>query len=468
VLLDAIDRLKAAGKQVTVWSDDLGPADLVVAAAADRAYGLPVGQLGFVGVRARAVLAPDLLETLGVGVQLARHGDYKTLADAFTHRELSPAHREMLADLGGDLYEQVITPLIVGRGLERAAVTAALDDAPVSCEAAAQARLLDGVAYRDQVASLAGALTGLGDEPPTCGLTRPLRRARRRRWLGTVLRDPARVRTIVLRGSIHDGDHGRGVLSGPAVRALDAAREDDGVAAVVLRIDSPGGSAVASDVIWRAARRLNEAKPVVASLGSVAASGGYYIAAAARRIVAHRATLTGSIGVVSGKLHLAPALRRWGVHTPGVTFGARAGMFDPDRPFTPDELAAVERELMRFYETFVARVAEGRGMTPEAVDAVAQGRVWTGRRAQPLGLVDVVGDHRRAVAEAAELAGVTRVAEEFVTPAARGARLGAFGLAAPTGGLVGRALDAAQLADDLARLARQPVLALCPWGVDGV
>lgn len=473
-LLAGIDRLKAAGKKVLVWSADLGAPGLVVAAAADRAYGLAVGQLWFTGLRLRALLLPDLLETLGVGAQVARHGDYKTFADRFTHRELSPAHREMLTDLGGDLYEQVITPLIVGRSLEREAVVATFDDAPVSCEAAVEAGLLDGLAYADELPALGGALTELGDDPATCGVDLPLGRAARRRWLGTVLRDPPRVRTIVLRGAIYDGDDGRGVLAGPTVRELDAAREEKGVKAVVLRIDSPGGSAIASDVIWRAARRLNEEKPVVASMGGVAASGGYYIAAAARRIVAHAATLTGSIGVVSGKLHVAAALRRWGVHTPSVTFGARAGLYDPDRPFTPDELAAIERELMRFYDTFVARVAEGRGMTPSAVDAVAQGRVWTGRRAQPLGLVDVVGDHRRAVAEAADLAGLRSWQLEFVSPRARGGALAAVGLgavgsveaAAP--GLAGLTLGGLASIDELTRLARVPVLALCPWRPEGI
>lgn len=532
-LMHAVDRLQAAGKRVVVWADPLtGPA-LVIAAAADRAYGVPEGQLELTGVRMRAVFLHDfLVETLGIAPQLQRHGDYKTMADTFMARGMTPAHEEMARDLAGDLYEQLITPLIVGRGLAREAVVAAVDDAPLGNPAAVERGLLDGVAYRDELLARAGALLGgepaapapaeLGvaaaasttpsppsgpptppapsppptpsappasppppepsapgaaaqpgpptplepAEPSTCELGLMLARRRARERRAAVLRDPRTIRVFHLHGTIAPGEVGRGILSEPTIEALEAAREARRVAAVVLRIDSPGGSATASDTIWRAVERLAQEKPVVASFGSVAASGGYYIAAAAREIFAAAATLTGSIGIVSGKFHLAPALHRWGVRVEGVAVGKRAAMYDPDRPASPEELAALEREMMRFYWSFVARVAQGRRMSVEAVDQIAQGRVYTGRRAQALGLVDRLGDVEAAIARAAELAGLRRWAVDTIHPTPRGglARLIASDAAALAAGP--HALAAARALDDALRLAGEPVLAYCPWRAD--
>ncbi len=505
-LLAAIDRLKAAGKKVVVWADPLtGPA-LVVAAAADRAYGVPEGQVEFTGVRVRAVFLHDLLELLGVVPQIQRHGDYKTMADMFIARGMSDAHREMAKDLSTDLYEQVITPLIVGRRLPREQVIAALDDAPLDCGAAVERGLLDGAVYRDQLAARAAALLegeeqGDGAEKGTtvaaaqegegegehdhdhererdgedededaglrtCGPQLYLAARRRRRKRAAVLRDLPTVRVIHLAGAIAAGESGRGVLAEPTVEALDAARRERTVKAVVLRIDSPGGSATASDTIWRAARRLDQKKPLVASMGTVAASGGYYVAVASREIWAHAGTLTGSIGIVSGKFHLAPALHRWGVRVEAEACGARAGMYDPDQPADPDELAALHREMMRFYRTFLERVAQGRRMSVEAVDAVAQGRVWTGRRAQGLGLVDRLGDLQTAIARAAELAEVRRpFRTEAVTPGPRTlARLIGSDAAAP--GLATATAGSLAALDDALRLSRESALAYAPWCVE--
>jgi protease-4 len=463
-LLAALDRVKAAGKKVVVWGEGLSGPGLAVAAAGDEAYGTPVGLLNFIGIRARALFVHDLLGILGVVPQLDHHGDYKTMSDMFQRRTLSDAHREMLTELGGDLFDLSVTPLVVGRGVERAKVEATLDAAPVSDEAATEAGFLDGVLYRDELRTKAGALADAGDDPRTCGPALLLARRKRRAWLGQVFRDRPRVRVIQLSGSIVGGESGKGIPALAAIDAIDDAREDKGLKAVVLRIDSPGGSALASDDIWRAVRRLNEEKPVVASLGRVAASGGYYIAVGARKILAHEATLVGSIGVVSGKFSLGPALRRWGVGFEGVSFGARAGMLDPDRPFDAEEVEANRRELMRFYEVFLSRVAEGRGKTRDEIDAVAQGRVYTGRRAVGLGLVDRIGGLKAAVDEAAALAELKaepRVERVEVDQRGVLAKLDPRGQA----GLLGEGLEALTVA---ASLSREPALAYCPWWVDGV
>jgi protease-4 len=373
---------------------------------------------------------------------------------------MTEAHREMALDLGGDLYEQVVSAFVTGRRLDREDVVRAIDDAPVSHRAAVAARLVSGLAYRDEVEGRTRALLGLAADRDlsTISPARLLRPRRRREALVDALRDRPVVALVPLAGTIVSGEVGRGLMAHAAVGLLEALREQPRVRAVVLRIDSPGGSATASDDLWRAVRRLDQEKPVVASLGRVAASGGYYAAVGARRIVAHAATLTGSIGIVAGKLHLAPALERLGVRLEGPGFGARAGMYDPDRGYTEDERRAARRELERFYRVFLERVALGRRMGVFDVERLAQGRVYTGRRAHGLGLVDRVGDLGVALDEARGLAGLG--------PGARVARVelprGWPGALSSEHALLRAALG------PLLTLAREPALAWCPLEVPGV
>jgi protease-4 len=228
----------------------------------------------------------------------------------------------------------------------------------------------------------------------------------RRGALRAPFADAPRVAYVVAAGAIRSGAGTAGVASDAYRALLRRLERDDAVRAVVLRIESPGGDALASDLLWRSVRRLAEAKPVVASMGDVAASGGYYVAAAAHAIHAEAATLTGSIGVVGGKLDLEGLFRQVGVAQEGVERGARAGLLAPGRALSPGERAAVRGELRAVYELFLDRVAEGRGLAREAVHAVARGRVWSGRRAQEAGLVDALGGPLEALADARRRAGL--------------------------------------------------------------
>lgn len=473
-LLRSLELARQAGIKVLVWGEGLtGPA-LMLAAAADEALGAPLGSLEFMGVRVRNVFVHDLLSILGVVPLLHRHGAYKSMADMFTRQSMSPAHEEMSQDLARDLYEQLLTPLILGRPRQREELEAALADAPVAHETAVAAGILDGTAYRDELQERAARLVGVKDpQKARCVGHQPyLIRRRRQTWLKSVWRDLPRVRVIELMGAIKDESDARGCAAPLLCEALDEAREDAGVRAVVLRIDSPGGSVLASERIWRAVRRLDEEKPVVASLGRVAASGGYYAAVGCRTIVAHAGTLTGSIGVVSGKMHLAPALRRWGVSVDGVQVGPRAGLLDPDRGWSADESEAVWRELMRYYETFVQRVASGRQRERDEIDALAQGRVYTGRRAHGLGLVDRLGGVRLALQIACEQAELdpTRVQRERVWPRPSRGLAGLFsGALSPPLGRAGLAgLGSLAALEDALALARAPALAYCPLRVEGI
>lgn len=458
-LAGALRAVRAAGKKVVVWSDLAGSPQLVAGAAADRALAMPEGQLLFLGVRVRALFLREALDEVGLAADLLHVGDYKTMSDTFTRAGMSPAHREMAEWLARDLFEQVAEPLVAGRGLGREELEALLERAPLSHREAAGARLLDGVAYRDELEERAAELAGLDRPPASYGPGRLVRRRLRRLRLDEVLHDRPRLAVVPLEGAIASGQKGRGIRSLAAVDLLEQLERDPGVRAVVLRIDSPGGSATASDEVWRAVRQLDQSKPVVASLGRVAASGGYYIAVGCRRIVAHEGTITGSIGIVAGKLHAAAALARWGVRVEGVSIGPRAAMLDPDRPFSADERAAEERLMEGFYRAFLERVAAGRGLGVEEVDAVGRGRVFTGRQALERRLVDRLGGLATALEEARALAGLP---PEAVIEQRHPRRRGWSQLVEAEALLPPPLRQVAALVE----LSGQP-LALCPWWVEG-
>lgn len=467
-LIAAIERARKAGLKVLVWGDSMtGPA-LAVAAKGDQTLGSSQGVLGFLGIRVRNLFVRDLLEQVGVLPLIHRHGAYKSMGDMFNRQSMSDAHREMSEELAQDLYAQISAPVVAGRSLSADALRGVIDASPVSHPEAVEAGLLDGEAFRDELKARAGALVGLED-PSKARVLAPahlLARRRGRQWRRSVWSDPPTLQVIELRGSIVDGETGRGCPATLACEALDAAREDDQVKAVVLRIDSPGGSVTASERIWRAVKRLDGEKPVVASMGRVAASGGYYIAVGARTIVAHPGTLTGSIGVVLGKFNAGPALRRLGVSVDGVQVGARAGLLDPDRGLDPDEDAALVRHLMAYYDAFVGRVAEGRQLSKEAVDAVAQGRVYTGRIARERGLVDRLGGLRLAVdlakqeAELGDFLSIERVRVKDERGLAATLLGGSALPSALLPGVLGDASEAGQL-------LAAPALAWCPLWVEG-
>lgn len=457
----ALGRVRAAGKKVLAWVDPTtGPA-LLAASAAERVLALPESSLEWLGLRLRAMFLKDLLEQVGVGVQVEKRGKYKTAANPLFEQGLTPPHREMLGELGNDLQAQMVEPIARARGLEPAALVSLLGEAPVSHRRALEAKLLDGLAYRDEVEKQAGELLGMkpDDEPDTASPADLLARRARRRRVEDALRDRGRVAVLSLKGPIRSGEEGAGIPAAAAIEAMDKLRQERRVRAVVLHIDSPGGSAFASDELWRAATRLAEEKPLVASMGRVAASGGYYLAVAAHTIFAHPATLTGSIGVISGKLHLAPLLKKAGVAVETIELAPRAGMLEPDRPLTDDEFAALSREVERIYRVFLERVAAGRKKTVAEVEPLAGGRVYTGRRAKELGLVDRLGGLEAAVIEAAARAGLGPEPEVVTRALPKKGMAGLVGLGAEV-----LPLPLADVAEAW-MLAREPVLAWCPLRV---
>ncbi len=410
----AVLAFAAGGKPTLAWAEtfDERPgamAGYVLATAFDEVWLQPGGDLGMLGVGIETTFVRGALDRLGVEPQLDQRHEFKNAADRIMRTELTPAHRSALDQLAESVFTVAVEAIAEGRGLDAAAVRTLVDGGPRRAAQALQSRLVDALGYRDQAYAAMGERVGgrVGDDVELLFADRWRPRHR--------LRPPtphrAHVAVVEVRGSIAQGHSRRGPSgrvagSDSVCAALRAAARDEHVRAVVVRVDSPGGSAVASETIWREVSLLREAKPVVVSMGEVAASGGYYVACPADVIVALPATLTGSIGVFGGKVVVQGLLERLGVTTGTVSRGERALMFSARQGFDEVERERLAASLDAIYDDFVAKVAHGRGLPVPEVEAVARGRVWTGRDAVEAGLVDRLGGLREALEVARSRAGL--------------------------------------------------------------
>ncbi|MFO7567461.1 MAG: signal peptide peptidase SppA [Enhygromyxa sp.] len=412
-LRGALVEFKADGaRKLHCHAEGLSNTSYYLLSACDELAMVPVGDLMLPGPAATPVHLKGLLDKLGVGADFLHVGAFKGAAEPLTRDAPSPEMIETLEAMVEQAYATMVAGIAEGRGKSEDEVRAWIDEALFTSEQALERGLIDAVeAWEPYLARTVGergwkqAALGKGDK----GKLDP---AALQRFLG--LAPPKRpsephVALVYAVGNIIDGK-GQGPLgatqeiaSAQLVPVLDRLAQDDKVAAVVLRIDSGGGSARASEQIWHAVERLKGQKPVVVSMAGVAASGGYYIAAGASKIIADPDTLTGSIGVVGGKLVLGEALEQVGVKTYAVSKGARALMWSPMQPWTEAEREVVYAMMEHTYEVFLSRVAAGRKMERDAVHEIAQGRVWTGAAAKQRGLVDELGGLEQALAVAREL-----------------------------------------------------------------
>ena len=364
---------------------------------------LPTATLDLTGIASYELFLRGTLDKIGAYPDTLHIGEYKSASNTFTEHTFTPAHREMAASLNADLYAQLIAGLADGRHKSEKEIRDLIDHGPFLPEDAVRAGLVDDVAYDDEL-----------DDKVTLskGSAKFMTEVEYRHVTGPSLglnRGP-RIAVIYATGVIASGESSFDSLSGQVVGSdtmveyIRKARGDRSIKAIVLRIDSPGGSAIASDVIWREVMLTRTVKPVVASMSDVAASGGYYIAMPAHAIVAEPATLTGSIGVVMLKFVIDGTLKKLGMNVEGVTNGRYADLYSPVRAFSPEERVKVLEHMQATYDTFVEKAAAGRNTTPERIDAVAQGRVWTGKQARQIGLVDELGGLERALAIAKQRA----------------------------------------------------------------
>jgi protease-4 len=423
-LRDAVAEF-AAAKPSLAWAETYpGTLSYYLASAFGEVWMQPSGTVGLIGFATNATFLRTALDKAGIEAQFVARGEYKSAANLFTQDSYTDAHREADTALVESLHAQVRAAVAESRHLQADVVDAVADRAPLLRDDAVQSGLIDRIGFRDEaynrIAELAGVDLRSGADgegaPPRLYLSRYAHATAEGARQGLPGRKPKpAIAVVTVSGAIVSGSGGpqfsplgnRNVGGDTIAAALREAAADKDVSAIVLRVDSPGGSVTGSETIWRAVQQAREAgKPVVASMGAVAASGGYYISAGTDTIVANPGTITGSIGVVTGKLVARRLKDRLGVGSDSVRTGANADAWSTDAPFTPEQQGQVETEADLFYDDFVARVAQGRNLSTEAVDAVARGRIWTGADAAERGLVDELGGLRTAVRRAKVLAGL--------------------------------------------------------------
>lgn len=428
----AVEAFGAAGKPTVCWAETFGETgngtvDYHLAAHFDEIWLQPSGGLALVGFAAQGTFVRGALDRLGVEPQVHRRHEYKSAPDLVLRESMSDEQRETLQRLTDGLIESVTTTIARRRSLEAEEVRRVIADAPLTPAQAAERGLVDHVGYRDE--AYAAVERRVGDDvtrrfvhrwtpPRRDELERRLRHDVARR-LGRAR--PSTIAVVPVVGGIMLGRTGHSPVSGRTAgsdticAALRAAREDEDVAAVVLRVVSPGGSYTASDAIHREVARLRDAgRPVIASMGGVAASGGYFVSMGADEIVALPSTITGSIGVFAGKMVVRAAQEKIGVGREIVATGEQAAMWSPTRPFTDDELRRLDRWLDDVYADFTQKAAAGRGMARDQLEPLARGRVWTGTDARERGLVDRLGGIDAALEAAAGRAGID-LADALVT-----------------------------------------------------
>jgi protease-4 len=388
----AIDDFRSSGKPVVAYLEAGTAQEYYIASAANRVVLMPAGEIDLSGLATYELFFRGALDKLGVFPDLLHIGDYKTYSNTFNEKGYTPAHREMDRSLNKDWFDQLVAAISAGRKRPDADVRKLIDGGPYLAEDAKKAGLVDELGYEDQI----------DDAPPVKGLRRVEGESYQRATEypgagGERIALLYAVGTIASGKSSFDSPGGQVLGSDTFASWVRKVRVDPSIRAIVVRIDSPGGSAIASDVIWRELMLTRDVKPVIVSMGDVAASGGYYMAVPANVIVAEPGTITGSIGVVTGKFVVKDGLEKLGINVDSVSDGKMAELNSPFRPFTKDERAKIDEQLQSTYELFLSRVAEGRHSTPAKIDTMAQGRVWTGRQAKDLGLVDELGGLDAAV-----------------------------------------------------------------------
>ena len=405
-----ISRFRGAGKKVISYLVDPDTRAYYLAAAADEVYATPLATLNVVGVRARVNFLKDSLARLGLRTEVVAVSPYKSAGDALARSDFSSEAREQTGRLLDGRFGALLDAICAGRGVTPEKAHSLVDGAPYLAAEARKRGLIDGALYEDE---LPGRL-GENGTPARLAEWRASRRALRL----PLRKRPRKVVALVgVRGTIVRGRSRRLPVPLPlvgseqagseaVVGALRVAEKSRRVAAVLLHVESPGGDALASDLIWREVERVRRKKPVVVLMGNVAASGGYYVSAAASRVVARANTVTGSIGVISTRPVAAGLLDKLGVNPATVERGARANLLDARREPSPDELAVLGKQLDGIYGEFKDRVIRGRGMEPATLEPLAGGRVWTGAEALQNGLVDGLGGFRDALEAAKDLAGI--------------------------------------------------------------
>jgi protease-4 len=424
---DAIADFKTSGKPIYAFMEIGSNKEYYIAAACDKIYMPPSGDLYINGLAANAMFYKGTLDKVGVEMEMVQIGKYKSAAETYTRKDMSDGQREVTNAILDDYSGRITQAIADGRKKSVEDVKAVIDGAPYSAVKAKEIGLLDDTLYRDQVYDVFKNQFGYkeGTDLRTTG--------------GMAYHDAikdsfssgkdADIAVIFASGAINVGRSSSGSFGGEAIvgsdtviKAVNDAAADGSIKAIILRVDSPGGSALASDLMWHAIENAKAKKPVVVSMSDLAASGGYYISCNANKIVAEPSTLTGSIGVFMGKPVIKGLLDWGGVGTETIKRGKNAGLFDTTAKWSPDELAKIQESAHKiYYDDFVPKVSRGRGKSVEEIDSIGQGHVWTGAQAKQNGLIDEFGGFEKAVEVAKQLANISadKTVRRVVFPAPR-------------------------------------------------
>src|ERR1041385_4244034 len=404
----AIADFRASGKPVYAYMETGFNKDYYIASACDKIFVPPPGELFTIGLAADVMFFRGSLDKLGVYPDVYQIGKYKSAGDMFTQKQMTDAHREYINSMLDDLYGRYVEAIAKARKKSVDEMKTLIDNAPYSATQAKDAGLIDGALYRDEVDKEMKKRMGVGENDQLHVARGSDYKQISQESLG--LNKGKKIAVVYAAGDIVSGrsTFGSGgeetIGSDSLVKTINEARDDKGIKAIVLRIDSPGGSGLASDIIWRAIEAAKAKKPIVVSMSDVAASGGYYIACNANKIVAQPSTITGSIGVVGGKPVIKGFYDWIGVSNEYVLRGKNAGMFRESEKFSDTERAKFEEFLRNTYQDFTSKVAKGRGKDQAYIDSIGQGRVWTGNQGRERGLVDEYGGVDKAIERAKPLA----------------------------------------------------------------
>lgn len=406
----AIEDFRTSGKPVYAYMEMGFNKDYYVASACDKIYMPPPGELFVTGLAADVMFFRGSLDKLGIYPDIYQIGKYKSAGDMFTQKEMTKDHRDVVNSLLDDMYGRLVDAIAKARGKSADDVKKLIDNAPYNARQAKDAGLIDGALYREELEKELKQRLGYAEKDDLRLVKASDYRKISQESLG--LNKGEKIAIVyasgdIMSGTSQFGTDGQEVIGSESlVRLLNEVRDDKTIKAVVLRIDSPGGEGLASDIIWRGIESLKAKKPVVVSMGDVAASGGYYIACNANKIVAQPSTITGSIGVVGGK-PVVKGFYDWiGVSNEYVLRGTNAGIFRESEKFTDSERAKFQEFLKSTYDDFTDKVAKGRSKDQAYIDSIGQGRVWTGRQGKENGLVDEYGGLDKAIEIAKQLANI--------------------------------------------------------------
>jgi protease-4 len=409
-LTGAVEYFKSRGKRVYAFVATPNNLGYLLACTADKVIIPPVSQLNLIGLRANLMTVKGLLDKIGIEAEIERIEEYKTAPEMYMFDRPSEPCREQINRILDNLYSEMVMTIAAHRNLTADSVKILIDSAPLTSVDAVEYGLVDGLSYHEEALK-----EYAGSSVPWLS-----RRVSLRKYLGrAVYHDrwgvPPRLALVIADGSMTAGKSGGRVGDYEMLGAIKKARDDPSVKGVVLRVNSPGGTVLASDLIWHEIEKTVAKKPVVISMGNVAASGGYYISSVKSEILVNRSTITGSIGVYGGKANISELLDKIGVYTESYSRGRNANIYSLYESFTDDQRRQLKSQMRRFYHHFTEKVGEARALSPDSVDKIGRGRVWTGEEAVANGLADRIGGFYQALETLYTRSGVERGYADIVT-----------------------------------------------------